>query len=139
MAEEHDVAWILARSPDIRARYEEGAHIINYEEIRKSALHRAQELRKSLLSTLALVATAACGGFIVGVYVIAPHHPSSRVASIVQAVAAGLLLWATLWQLNWGIRSVGGESLPEPVHGWLFNGLYLLGTLLFFLFYGWQA
>jgi hypothetical protein len=48
--------------------------------------------------------------------------PLLKITRGLQVVGAGLLLWATLWELGWGFRSWVGESLPERVHRWIFRG-----------------
>lgn len=63
----------------------------------------------------------------------------SFASSTLQAVAVAIILWATLWQLTRDLQSLGGDSLSERVHRWVFNSLYTLGTFVLFVVYAWQS
>lgn len=50
-----------------------------------------------------------------------------------QAVGAAVLLWAGLWGISPDIRSFGGETLVERVHGWIFRLMFCVATYILFL------
>lgn len=140
MATEHDIAWVLSVSPDLMARYRRGEYKPDEAEVRENAHKRTQALRRSLLNTgLAVALSAVCAllaGFILRTSFGAL---SSLISSLLQGVGAGVILWVTLWQLSRDFQTVGGNSLTERVHSWVFNSLYTVGTFLFFVAYTWQA
>jgi hypothetical protein len=140
MAAEHDVAWVISKSPDIRKSYLAGDYTPNREDVRAQASDRADGLRKSLFQAMLIVGVSAIAAIPVGLAARSYIGELGRITgNALQAVAAGIILWATLWQLTRELQSFGGHSLPERVHSWLFNGLYTLGTFLFFVVYAWQA
>lgn len=140
MAEKHDAAWVLSTSGDLREKYVRGEYRPNSDELRALADKRLQALRRSLLAAAVVVGGAAVLGVVAGLLLQVCCGPLAAFASnIWQAIAVGVILWATLWQLSRGLQSFGGESLPERVHGWIFNSLYTLGTFILFVVYGWQA
>ena len=47
-----------------------------------------------------------------------------------QLVAAGILLWATLFLRGWDIQSIGGVTLTERVNQWWFRTAYWTGTAM---------
>jgi hypothetical protein len=52
----------------------------------------------------------------------------STLTSVLQGVAALLLLWGTLFVRGWEIQSYGGSTLIERVDLWVFRALYCVGT-----------
>jgi hypothetical protein len=140
MASKHDIAWLLSDSPDIRASYVRGESKPNEAEMRSNAAHRTAGLRRSLLSSGLVVACSAIIAVVVG-FLLRKNFGalSNFMSNFIQAVAVGVILWATLWQLTRDLQSFGGNSLPERVHSWVFSCLYTLGTFLFFVVYTWQA
>ncbi len=140
MAIKHDASWIISRSDDIRKAYLEGTYEPNLKELGSSNLIRTNGLRKSLHQSLITVGLSALLAIITGNLLHIYAGPlSTFTASTLQAIAVGIILWATLWQLSRDLQSFGGESLAERVHSWTFSFLYILGTLLFFIVYAWQA
>ena len=140
LATSHDVAWVLSDSPDIKARYLKDEYKPDIEETRKNAEHRTDLLRKSLLCSGLIVACSALVSLGCGVLL---HRFIGSIpnwlSSLTQGVGAGVILWATLWQLTRDMQTCGGKSLPERVHSWLFSSLYMIGTFLFFVVYTWQV
>lgn len=138
-AAEHDIAWLLSVSPDIRANYLRGEYKPNVEEHRANATQRSEGLRRSLLHAALVVLVSALLGLLGGLLLQRQFGVLPVTASnVLQAIAVGVILWATLWQLTRELQSFGGGSLPERVHGWIFNLLYTLGTFILFVVYGWQ-
>lgn len=140
-AAEHDVAWMLSvSSPDTRASYLRGEYKPNVEEHRTNAAQRSEGLRRSLLHAALVVLISAVLGLLGGMLLQRQFGALPGIASnVLQAIAVGVILWATLWQLTRELQSFGGGSLPERVHGWIFNSLYTLGTFILFVVYGWQV
>jgi hypothetical protein len=137
---EHDIAWILSTESDIRASYLRGEYKPNVEEHRANAQHRSVGLRRSLFHAGLVVLSAAVVGLLAGLLVQRLVGPLGSFASnLLQALAVGVILWATLWQLTRDLQSFGGSSLPERLHSWVFNSLYTVGTFVLFVVYGWQA
>jgi len=140
MAARHDVAWVLSDSQDLREKYLRGEYAPNVDEHYANAQHRSSGLRRSLFRAAGVVFGSVVVGVLAGVVL---HRLFGTLnnswGSILQALGAAILLWATLWQLSRDLQSFGGNSLPERVHTWVFSSLYTLGTVLFFVVYGWQA
>lgn len=137
---EHDIAWTLSTESDLRARYLRGEYKPNTDEHLDTAQQRSTALRRSLFHAGFVVLSAAVVGLVVGL--IAQRllgSLGSFASNVLQAFAVGIILWATLWQLTRDLQSFGGNSLPERVHGWVFNALYTLGTIVLFVVYAWQA
>lgn len=140
LAVEHDVAWVLSTESDIRASYLRGEHKPNVEEYRANAEQRSSGLRRSLFHAAFVVLGASVVGVVVGLLAQRMLGSLGSFASnLLQALAVGVILWATLWQLTRELQSFGGGSLPERVHGWVFNSLYTVGTFVLFVVYAWQA
>lgn len=140
LAVEHDVAWILSTESDIRERYLRGEYKPKTDEQRAYAEQRSSGLRRSLFHSAFVVLGAAVVGLLAGI--IARHLLGSLggfASNLLQVLAVGIILWATLWQLTRELQSFGGKSLPERVHGWIFNSLYTVGTIVLFVVYAWQA
>ncbi|HEY9268198.1 MAG TPA: hypothetical protein VIO39_01945 [Methylotenera sp.] len=139
-AAKHDMAWILSTSPDLLAKYQNGEYQLNTEEYEDNAKKRASLLRASLFQSGLVVLLAAIFGVLAGVLFQNKIGPlDTFFSNILQAISVGIILWATLWQLTRDVQSYGGKSLPERVHGWIFNSLYTTGTFILFVVYGWQA
>ena len=139
-AAEHDIAWLLSDSPDIRASYLRGEYKPNVVEHCTNAKQRSKGLRRSLLHAALVVLVAALLGLVAGLLLQRQVGTLATFASnLLQATAVGVILWATLWQLTRDLQSFGGNSLPERVHSWIFNSLYTIGTFILFVVYGWQA
>jgi hypothetical protein len=140
LAATHDESWVLTHSPDLQKKFLSGEYKPDQSEIKKTAALRATALRRSLLRSGISVVGAALVSLAFGV--VLSHVAGSitnKISSIIQGIGAGIILWATLWQLSRDMQSFGGCSLAERVHGWLFNFLYISGTALFFVVYTWQA
>jgi len=66
-------------------------------------------------------------------------QPIPATAMLLQVLAAGVLLGATVSILGWDIQSFNGQTLPEKVNRWTYRGLYFLGTYVLVLASTWQG
>ncbi|MBX3627992.1 MAG: hypothetical protein KF892_23485 [Rhizobacter sp.] len=140
LAVEHDIAWQLSESQDIRASYLRGQYKPNLEEYQANAEHRSKGLRRSLFHAAFVVVASGVLGLLIGLLLQQRTGVLAALPSnLLQAIAVAIILWATLWQLTRGLQSFGGSSLPERVHSWIFSSLYTVGTFILFVVYGWQA
>lgn len=139
MSVQHDQAWILSTSPDLRGKYIKGDYNPNIKDIEESAKLRTIALRHSLTKSALLVTISIALAIMLGqILKIFLGEIPSNAASVFQIGGAGILLWAAIWELGWNVRSVGGESLPERVHQWLFRLMSFIGTFFLFLAAGWS-
>lgn len=140
MAVKHDTAWVLSTSPDLRKRFLNGEYTPDEESTRENVEKRTAAIRKSLRASGLLVFLSALVAGAIGWYL---HYVvgvlPSWLNTLLQSLGAGCILWATIWELGWNVRSFGGESLPERVHYWIFRTLCVFGTFLFFLAFSWAA
>lgn len=63
---------------------------------------------------------------------------SSTVILILQIVASGILLGATVGIVGWEIQTMGGKTLPEKVNRDIFHILYFVGTYILLLSLTWN-
>ena len=132
LAGEHDLGWILAKDERLRERFDTGKFKYNFFEKKLTAIERRKEVLVSLCDSFAKVLlcfvvaiiAASTGGFQLKLEDISPQDS-------LQALAAGILLWMTLWEIR-ETKSWGGESLPERVRKWVFDSCFCLGTFLLF-------
>jgi hypothetical protein len=139
MVVEHDKAYSLATDKDLRERFLKGEYKPDEVSIRETAEIRTTAIRRSLFFAAIMVASSATLALISGwILQILIGDIPSWLNYVLQILGAGALLCATIWELGFGIRSFGGESLPERVHQWFFRSLYVFGTFCFFLVYRWS-
>lgn len=142
MAATHDVSWDLTENEYVRNQYFGDAtqRLKLEQKARENAAFRTQTLRRSFFASWLLVLLSAglgsLVGWLCGRYVVAA--PAIAIVAL-QVAGGGILLWVTIWQLNPDVRTVGGDSLTERVHSWLYRGLYIIGTALFFVAYAWHG
>lgn len=135
---EHDIAQSILGAEDLRRSYVEGKYKPNVEYTAELAQQRTSELRQSfrhaflwvLFSTMLSSGIGLSLQCYIGVC-------SQWLSSVLQLIGVGIILWATIWELGWGIRSMEGNTLPERVHQWVFRLMYVVGSSLFFLAYTW--
>lgn len=139
-ATKHDISWSLTMQPDIRRHYEGDVSLLEkYEvETREAVLVRMKAARRSLFKALRLVGLSALGGLVCG-WLFSRWLGSlpSFGNTALQVLGAATLLWAAIWQLSADQQTMGGESLVERVHTWLFRSLCVFGTVVLFVAYGW--
>lgn len=122
MATKHDIAWMISVSDSKQAQYRAGEYKPDEEGTKSNANKRTQGLRKSLLDAGWIVAGSVVCSLLSGYALRIGFGPLSNViSSLLQGAGAGVILWATLWQLTRNLQSFGGDSLPERVHSWIFR------------------
>jgi hypothetical protein len=93
--------------------------------------HGTRMLRNALgVGALLVLASAIAGSLVGAILSVAFGAPTARVVALLQAVAGGVLLWATISYLGWEIQSYKGLTLVEQVNRWIFRLFYCLGTSL---------
>lgn len=91
----------------------------------------AVSVQRAFWNSLVLVGAALTVGAAVGALARrfwGPAGPATIVS--MQIVAAGILLWATLFLRGWDIQSIGGVTLTERVNQWWFRTAYWTGTAM---------
>jgi uncharacterized membrane protein AbrB (regulator of aidB expression) len=58
--------------------------------------------------------------------------------SLLQAVAAGILLAATIGLVGWKIQTIGGKTFAENLNRRILRALYVLGTGLLVVTLAWN-
>jgi hypothetical protein len=133
----YDAGYSLSHGEDLRQRFEAGTYDPITDHHRSMVADRASAVRHSFLKAGALVGASVVLAAVVRV--VAKGWPSSApsVQNLLQLVGAAILLWSTVWQIGWGIRSIGGETLSERVHNATFRTMAFVGTFLFVVAYLW--
>ena len=137
LATQYDAGYVLTHSADLRPKWEAGEFDPLTEEHRATVVNRASTIRCDFFSAGVLVFTAGLTALLVRAILRGwPDAPPSA-PNALQIGGAGILLWATVWQIGSGVRSFGGETLSELVHNAIFRLMAFLGTCLFVLAYFW--
>ncbi|WJN57361.1 hypothetical protein [Pseudomonas sp. SO81] len=138
LSTEHDTAQNILGAEDIRRSYVDGQYKPNVEDTAQLAQNRTSELRQSLRHALlwVLCSTLLSSGVGLALYCYFGVCPQ-WLSSLLQLIGVAVILWATIWELGWGVRSMDGNTLPERVHQWVFRLMYVVGSSLFFLAYAW--
>lgn len=140
MAVEHDASLTLTKSSDLRNQFV-GARLDEYKsEIRTNVVQRLPLVRRAFFVAGLTVTVSAVLGLVTGVFLkyqlgVLP----AAINSALQMVGAGIVLWATIWQLDANAQTGSGETLLERTHWWLFRTLYVVGTIMFFVAYTWSV
>lgn len=138
LSTEHDTAQSILGAEDIRRSYAEGKYTPNVEYTAEIALQRTSEMRQSFRHAFLWV---LCSTWLASGIGLALQWKigicAQWLSSVLQLVGVAVILWATIWELGWGVRSLEGNSLPERVHQWVFRLMYVVGSSLFFLAYAW--
>lgn len=132
----HDSEGSLAGgyNKDLRAAHAAGTY--RPEPVLESnARQRTKALRRSLFQSGLAVLGTIVAAFVVG-WSIRQFGSFGGATGALQVAGAAILLWATIWELGWEAKSIGGNTLVERVHSWIFRGLYVVGTFLLFLSLG---
>jgi hypothetical protein len=140
MAVDHDVSLTLTKSPELRSRFVDDRLDQYRTEVRGNVYRRFPVVRVALYRTGALVVMSAIVGLVLGALLkIQFGPPPPMINSALQIIGAGIVLWATIWRVDVDAQTIGGETLLERTHWWLFRALYVVGSFLFFVAYTWSA
>jgi hypothetical protein len=93
-------------------------------------------LRKSFIAVVLVVAAALITAWLLRQLVGAP---SLGLLRWVQYSGVAILLWATLAQVGWRIRTIGQVTLPEELDRLLYRIFYLVGSYLLALSVAWHV
>jgi hypothetical protein len=107
--------------------------------IQKAQTELIRVVRRSWGASALSVLGAIAFGWLVGGLVRHFTHRLGPVREITQYSGAGILLWATLGRVGWGIQTPEGDSLSEKVNDWFYRGMQLLGTVLLTVSVSWPA
>lgn len=135
----HDRSYSLAESPDLLEKYRAGSYTPDEASLRQNAATRAEHMAASLLAAGKVVGVTAIAGAGAGFVLGRVLGNVLWLVQLAQFAGAAIILWATIWELGWSVRSFGGDTLPERVHQYLFRVLYAVGTFVFFLAYFWPG
>ena len=126
------------QAKDELARVDGRPHPSTPEGERLQSNQARDGLKAALLSTfiVALTAVLVAIGIAFFLEVLHPTLPSNM-GKVLQTIGGGFGLWGTLFALRSPPKSLGGASVPEQVHGFLFTtilgsggALGIAGTLL---------
>ena len=137
LATQYDAGYVLTNDTDLRREWEAGKFDPLGQERRATVVDRASTIRSDFSRAGVLVFSAGLTALLVRALLRGwPDAPPSA-PSALQIGGAGILLWATVWQIGSGVRSFGGETLSELVHNATFRFMAFLGTCIFVLAYLW--
>ena len=139
MAVKHDITLEFETNKQLREKYPD--HRLPPERQRDfidRARRRTKTIRRSFGKGFLNVIVALVLGWISGLTFHKMFGPvSPTVILVLQVLAAGVLLGATLSLAGKQIESWGGQTLPEKVDDLLYRILYITGTYLLFLSLSW--
>jgi hypothetical protein len=139
LATKHDIAASITGASDLRQAYIAGTYKPNVPHVQELVEYRTITLRRSyFLSGLAVVVVGAASGSLGFMLYVVKGLCPVWLSALLQGLGVGVILWSTLWELGWNVRSMDGNTLPERVHQWLFRAMYSLGSALFFFAYAWS-
>jgi hypothetical protein len=110
--------------------------VFRSEKFSEQDAKRLKPVRRALVNSAGVVFFAVLLGGLVGSLLGGIFGcTTTGITNGLQIVGAGVLLWGTLFVRGWEIQTFGGETLSERVNRWIFRGLYLSGTAVFFAQY----
>jgi hypothetical protein len=96
-------------------------------------------VRAALLNSLVLVLAAGAFGALVGCLLrCSLGSATPQAVSLLQAIGALVLLWATLAVRGWDVLTFVGVSYTERVNSWIYRFVYCLGTSIIVCSLIWQ-
>jgi hypothetical protein len=134
----HDAGLTITEEKDLREKWLAGQYKPDENKLRNNATKRTDNLKKSFLLSGLFVLGSVIAAYFTGICLTKLYSPATDAyIKALQVIGAALLLWPTLWELGWHLRSWGGSTLPERTHNWIFRTLYILGTYSLFLSVTW--
>ncbi|MEI6624064.1 MAG: hypothetical protein WCP28_19400 [Actinomycetes bacterium] len=133
----YDAGYSMAHDAGLRQKWAEGNYDPLTETHRQAVTRRAAEIRSGFRKAGVLVSFAILLAIVVRVLALGWPRVVPSIPNVLQVVGASVLLWATVWQVAWSVRSIGGETLSERIHSATVKSMVFLGTFLFVLAYLW--
>ncbi len=133
IAANHNIA-INLEAPDLRQNFENGTYKPDIRNALIDAVASAKELRlallKSFLAVFLTLSVALSIAFFEG-----SVKPSLLLSwkNILELTAAFLLMWSTLFELGWGLRTWKGQALHELIHSLIFRTIFISGSFILML------
>lgn len=91
---------------------------------------QTKTIRRALFISFVCVLAAVCAGWGLGLVLLTYDFPhASKASELTQYLGIGILLWATLGRGGWHIQTLEGVSPPEQVDAFVFQMLYVFGSL----------
>ena len=133
IAANHDIA-INLEAPDLKRNFENGTYNPDVRDAMISSVDSAKKLRLALLKSFFAVfltlSVALSFTFYEG-----SVKPSLLLSweKILGLTAAFLLMWSTLFELGWGLRTAKGQALHELIHSLIFRTIFIFGSFFLML------
>jgi hypothetical protein len=96
-----------------------------------NAVDSANALCLALLKSFLAVAITLCAALLIAFWQgsVNASLPLSW-KSVIEILAAFLLMWSTLFELGWGLRTWKGQALHELIHSLIFRIIFITGSFL---------
>jgi hypothetical protein len=133
IAANHNIA-INLEAPDLRRSFENGTYKPDVRDFLINAVESANELRRALLKSFFAVSFTLCIALLLA-FIEGSVKPSLPLSwkSVFEITAAFLLMWSTLFELGWGLRTWKGQALHELIHSLVFRIIFISGSFVLML------
>lgn len=133
MAANHNIAITLEAS-DLRKNFAKGSYKPDVRKFLIDAVVSANKLSWALLKSFFAVSITLSIALIITYWQgsVKPLLPLSW-RGVIEISAAFLLMWSTLFELGWGLRTWKGQSLHELIHSLIFRIIFITGSFLLML------
>ena len=133
IAANHNIA-INLEVPDLRRNFENGTYKPDIRDAMIDAIASANKLRLALLKSFLAVFLTFSVALSIGLFEgsIKPSLPLSW-KKCLELTAAFLLMWSTLFELGWGLRTWKGQALHELIHSFIFRTIFISGSFVLML------
>jgi hypothetical protein len=130
IAADHNIA-INLEAPDLRRSFENGTYEPDVRDFLINAVDSANELRWALFKSFFAVSITLCIALLL-TFLQGSVKPSLPLSwkSVFEIFAAFLLMWSTLFELGWGLRTWKGQALHELIHSLIFRTIFISGSFL---------
>jgi len=132
IAAEHNTA-INLESPDLRMKYEKGTYKPDIRDFMINAVDSAKQLRTALLKFLFAVLITLFIALIFAYCEGSINTTNLSWKGVIEISAAFLLMWSTLFELGWGLRTWKGQALHELIHSFIFRVIFVTGSFFLML------